>query len=155
MQYISSQLRANQTPLFILILRRHMQDNELPRIVKILLHLLQRRDLELKTAATSFLIRLYAQVERERKRERDRQTDTQTEREGGREGGREGEREMHPDGVFSTSASARDSATHEARPMRWLGWTHSQSISAGSSHAHLPLCRVRVHSIQVLVALSY
>jgi len=68
-----------------------MQDNELPRIVKILLHLLQRRDLELKTAATSFLIRLYAQVEREGERETDRQTHTQTERGGGR--GREGEGE--------------------------------------------------------------
>jgi hypothetical protein len=57
-----------------------MQDNELPRIVKILLHLLQRRDLELKTAATSFLIRLYAQVERERDCERERERQRERER---------------------------------------------------------------------------
>ena len=80
LQYISSELRANQTLLLILILRRHMQDNDLPRIVKILLHLLQRRDLELKTAATSFLIRLYAQVERERDCERERERQRERER---------------------------------------------------------------------------
>jgi hypothetical protein len=67
-----------------------MQDNELPRIVKILLHLLQRRDLELKTAATSFLIRLYAQVERGRERETVTDTHTHRQREGEGEG--EGER---------------------------------------------------------------
>ena len=58
----------------------------MPRIVKILLHLLQRRDLELKTAATSFLIRLYAQVERKTERERER------------------EREMQPDAVYTRQA---------------------------------------------------
>ena len=71
-----------------------MQENELPRIVKILLHLLQRRDLELKTAATSFLIRLYAQVERDsetarqRDSERDRHSDRQRERERERDAAR-------------------------------------------------------------------
>ena len=78
-----------------------MQENELPRIVKILLHLLQRRDLELKTAATSFLIRIYAQVERERAREReserqrqrDRDRDSETERQKDRERERERERD--------------------------------------------------------------
>ena len=53
----------------------------MPRIVKILLHLLQRRDLELKTAATSFLIRLYAQVERENARAHERETHRESETE--------------------------------------------------------------------------
>ena len=67
-----------------------MQENELPRIVKILLHLLQRRDLELKTAATSFLIRLYAQVKRVRERARERESERESER--ATERGRERER---------------------------------------------------------------
>jgi hypothetical protein len=59
---------------------------------------LQRRDLELKTAATSFLIRIYAQVERERAREREsererqRDRDSETERQKDRERERERER---------------------------------------------------------------
>ena len=61
----------------------------MPRIVKILLHLLQRRDLELKTAATSFLIRLYAQVERESETARQRERQTQTQRQTARERERE------------------------------------------------------------------
>jgi len=40
---------------------KSMANAELPRVVKILLDLVQRRDIELKTSATAFLIRIYRQ----------------------------------------------------------------------------------------------